>query len=137
MSVIRVTQSDRKTLPQKIAKRASIAMSPGYVVISTSGQVDVAVASSVLLLGICMKKVASTDADYALTTSVEVEQIDPTAVYAIDVGTGTLTTAMIGAQYDLKNAYELDLTGTTYKQCKVVGFISTTKALVTFNPNLL
>jgi hypothetical protein len=75
--------------------------------------------------------------DYASTTPVVVEQIDPTAVYLADVGTGTATAAMIGAQYDLKDKDEVDVTGTTYKQVKIVGFISASKVLVTFNPNLL
>lgn len=137
MAFLRLDSSSRKSLPQKIAKKASVAMNPGDVVISTSGQVDVAVAASVLLLGICTTKVASTDSDYASTTAVTVEQIDPTAIYLADVGTGTATAAMIGAQYDLKDKDEVDVTGTTYKQVKIVGFIDASHVLVTFNPNLL
>lgn len=133
----RVQDSDRKNLPQNIAKKASTAMNVGDVVIATSGQVDVAVASSVLLLGLCTTKIASTDTDYASTTAVAVEQIDPNAVYSATVGTGTATAAIIGAQYDLKDTDEVDVTGTTYKQVKIVGFISGTQVLVTFNPNLL
>ena len=137
MSFLRIDGSTRKSLPSKIAKKASTAMNVGDVVIATSGQVDVAVASSVLLLGICTTKVASTDSDYASTTAVAVEQIDPNAVYLADVGTGSAAVTDIGAQFDLKDKDEVDVTGTTYKQVKIVGVISATKVLVTFNPNLL
>lgn len=127
----------QRSMPARIPKKASTAMAAHDVVISTSGEVDVAVASSILLLGIAMKAVTATDADYASTTSVELEAIDPNATYIADVGTGTATASMVGAQYDLKDKSSIDVTGTTYKQVKIVGFISGTKVLVKFNPNLL
>lgn len=137
MSFLRIDNSTRKNLPNAIAKKASTAMNPGDVVIGTSGQVDVAVAASVLLLGIATQKIASTDADYASTTAVVVEQIDPTAVYRTTVSTGTLLASMINTQVDLEDANSINVNGTTYKQVKIVGVIDTTTALVTFNPNLL
>ena len=132
---VRIEGSTRKELPQVVAKRASVAMNVGDVVITTSGQVDVAVAASKPLFGICVKKISASDSDYASTTAVPVEAIDPTAVYLADVGTGTLTTAMVGNQYDLKDASSIDVTGNTYKQVTVVGYISATQALVKFSSN--
>jgi hypothetical protein len=137
MAFLRLDGSTRKNLPSSIAKKASVAMNPGDVVISTSGQVDVAVAASVLLLGIATQKISSSDSDFAATTPVVVAQIDPNTVYVADVGTGTATVAMIGAQYDLKDADEVDVTASTFKQVKIVGIVSASKVLVTFNPNLL
>lgn len=131
---LRVEGSTRKELPQLVAKRASVAMNVGDVVITTSGQVDVAVAASKPLFGLAIKKVSASDSDYASNTAVAVEAIDPNAVYLADVGTGTLTTAMIGNQYDLKDASSIDVTGTTYKQVTIVGYMSATQALVKFSP---
>ena len=42
---VRIEGSTRKELPQVVAKRASVAMNVGDVVITTAGQVDVAVRS--------------------------------------------------------------------------------------------
>ena len=130
---LRKTDSGRTMLPNLIDKKASVAFDLGDVVIATSGQVDVAIGSSLSLLGLAVQKVTSADSDYASTTSVQVEQIDPTAVYVIDVSTGTATVANIGGDYDLANEYSITLSGTTYKQVHVVGVISTTQVLGKFN----
>jgi len=137
MAFVRTTASTRKGLPAKIAKRASIVMDVGDVLIQTSGQADVAVGSSVVLLGLAVKKVAATDSDYASTTAIEIEQIEPGATYIADVSTGTATVANIGIQYDLDDKNSITLSGTTYKQVKVVGVLSTTQVLVQFNPSMI
>lgn len=137
MAFLRKTYSERENLPSAIAKKASTAMNTSGVVIATSGQVDVAINSSVLLLGISTQKISSSDSDYASTTSVVVEQIDPTAVYMADVGAGSAAASNIGAQFDLFDYLTVDMGNTTYKQVKIVGVISASQVLVTFNPNLL
>jgi hypothetical protein len=137
MAFIRVDGSTRKNLPNTIQKTASVAFDPGDVVISTAGRVDVAVGSSVTLLGLAVQKVTSADSDYASTTPVIVEQIDPLATYVADVSTGSATYANVGTYYDLEDENSITLSGTTYKQVKVVGVISATKVLVTFNPEVL
>lgn len=137
MAFIRVDGSTRKNLPNPIQKTASVAFDPGDVVISTAGRVDVAVGSSVTLLGLAVQKVTSADSDYASTTPVIVEQIDPLATYVADVSTGSATYANVGTYYDLEDENSITLSGTTYKQVKVVGVISATKVLVTFNPEVL
>ena len=137
MAFIRVDGSTRKNLPNTIQKTASVAFDPGDVVISTAGRVDVAVGSSVTLLGLAVQKVTSADSDYASTTPVIVEQIDPLATYVADVSTGSATYANVGTYYDLEDENSITLSGTTYKQVKVVGVISATKVLVTFNPDVL
>jgi hypothetical protein len=139
MAFVRINSSDRKVMPQKIAKTASTAMSVGQVLITSSGQLTPAANTSVAnIVGLSMKVIAATDSDYASETALEVEQIDLDAVYEADVY-GTLTTAMIGNSYDLSNsagssgATHVNVGGTSYKQVKVVGFISASKALVQFN----
>lgn len=146
MAFLRLTGSERKTLPNKIAKKASVAMSPGYAVIGTSGQVDVATSSAPSIasagtnfLGIATQTIASTDTDYASTTPVVVEQIDPTAVYLADSTSTAVatTTALIGSFVDLTDAGTVNPGGSTTKAVKIVGVIDATHLLVTFNPNLL
>lgn len=138
MAFIRKTGSDRRSLPNKIAKKASTAIEVGDVLISTSGQADVAVASSVNLLGIAMKDVLSTDSDYASTTPVTIEQIDSEAVYIAPVVTGTATAAMIGLYRDLADETGVDVTGTTYNQVKIVGVLNGGTAVeVVFNAEVL
>lgn len=127
----------QRMMPQKIAKKASVVMDVGDVLIHTSGQADVAVGSSVLLLGIAAKKVAATDSDYASTTSIEIEAIDPNATYEALVSTGTPAASHIGQQFDLEDENSITLSGTSYKQVKVVGLVDSTHVLVKFNPNLL
>ena len=55
-------------------------------------------------------------------------------IYEVDVETGTLTTAMVGLQYDLvADGDAIDVTGTSKQVVTVVGFVSASKALVKIN----
>lgn len=137
MAFLRVTESTtRLALPNKIAKTASTAWDPGTVAIATAGKVAVAASTSELLLGLTTNKVATTDADYADTTPVIVEKIDPNAVYQCPVQTGTLLITMIGEQHDLNSTTGtgIDVTASAHKQVTIVGFIDAATALVKFNP---
>lgn len=102
-----------------------------------SGFVTNAVAASTRVVGTSLRVTASTDADYASTTLIPVIVPSTDSTFIADVGTGTLTTAMIGNQYDLKDATSIDVTATSHKQVTVVGFISSSKAIVKFTGNYL
>lgn len=110
-------------------KTASTAFTNGMAVKSTSGQLVAAVANEVV--GIILTDIASTDSDYAVARKVPVDIWTPEDIFEADVITGTLTTAMVNTKVDLASgALGIDVTGTTNKTCLIVGFISTTKALV-------
>jgi len=136
MAFIRV-DGPQRMMPQPIPKRASIVMDVGDVLINTSGQADVAVGSSVLLLGVAVKKVAAADSDYADNTAIEIEAIDPNGVYEALVSTGTPAASQLGQQFDLEDENSVTLSGTSYKQVKMVGLKDATHIYVKFNPNLL
>ena len=103
------------------------------------GRVRQAVAGSLRLAGVSLRKVASTDDDYASTNSIPVIIPGEQDVFEADV-TGTLTTAMVGEQFDVSantdgTAQNVDVGATSTKVITVVGFISSSKALVKFNGN--
>jgi hypothetical protein len=131
MAFIRRTGSERVSV--QFPKVASVALNVGDALIADgSGAVTVATATSTAIIGICQKKVASTDADYASNTMMPVEVIDFNAIYEADVD-NTLTTAMVGLRRDLTDKDSVNATGTTHNQVTIVGYISATKALVMFN----
>lgn len=114
-------------------KAASTAFNCGDLVYADgSGAIIPADSTSGDHLGVILKPVASTDADYASTTKVPVLELTPDMVFEADV-TGTLTTAMIGNRYDLSNAYTVNVAGTSKKVVTCVGFISSTKGLFKVN----
>lgn len=139
MAFIRVTDSERRNLPAKVPKTASTAWIPGTVAIATSGAIAIAASSSVNLLGLTTNTVATTDSDYAATTALPVEQIDPEAAYLCPVESGSFSAANVGNYYDLNSTTGtgINVSGTTYKQCKVIAYVDSTHALVTFNPAVL
>lgn len=136
MSFYRLTGSQRTALPSKIAKKASVALPANSLVISTAGQVDVAVAGSTKLLGIMQSPVVSTDADYAATTPVTVEAIDPAATYLADT-TGTLAAANVGLFYDLSTNAVVDMGASTVKAVQILAVVDSSHAIVKFNPAVL
>jgi len=85
------------------------------------------------LLGLIQITILSTDDDYTSVKTVPVLEFDGgTGEFLADVGTGTLTTAMRGLRFDLKDENEIDVTSTGQKCVEVVRFISTTQARVKF-----
>lgn len=115
-------------------KKASTAFAQGDLVYADgSGAIQPADSTSGDHLGVIMATVASTDADYASTTKVAVDIISPEDKFEVEVGTGTLTTAMVGNRYDLKDATSIDVTATAKKVITVTDFISGTKAIVKVN----
>jgi hypothetical protein len=118
------------------AKDASVAFANGGLVYwNGSGEIIPADATSGDHAGVILRDVLATDEDYA--TSLAKVPVDvPTAsdIFYADVKTGTLTTAMVGNQYDLHaDGDGIDVTATAKKVVTVVGFVSATKALIKIN----
>lgn len=125
---------------QKFKKKASTAIAVNSVLSfdGTLGQVLQAEAASTRIAGICLKKIASTDSDYA--SAVDMSVLVPTEedIFEVDVTTGTATAANVGDQFDLDTnsagtAQGITVSGTNYKVVTCVGFISASKLLVTIN----
>lgn len=116
-------------------KKASTAFNKwGLVYPDGSGAVQPADSTSGEHLGIGLKTVASTDSDYALNTFIPVAVpvgMDATAI--ADVGTGTLTTAMVGLYRDLKDDNEIDVSATSKNVVFIEKFISSSKAVIKIN----
>lgn len=118
------------------AKDASVAFANGGLVYwNGSGELIPADATSGQHAGVILRDVVATDDDYA--TSLAKVPVDvPTTedVFEVDVETGTLTTAMVGNQYDLvADGDAIDVSATSKLVVTVVGFVSSSKALVKIN----
>lgn len=115
-------------------KKASTAMAAGDLVYADgSGAIQLADSTSGDHIGILMKDIAATDSDYASNTLVPVDVPDDLSEFEVDVGIGTLTTAMVGNRYDLKDENEIDVNATSKKVVTVTKFISASKAYVKIN----
>lgn len=118
------------------AKDASVAFANGGLVYwNGTGELIPADATSGQHAGIILRDVLSTDADYA-TALAKVPVDVPTTedIFEVDVETGTLTTAMVGNQYDLvADGDAIDVSATAKAVVTVVGFVSASKALVKIN----
>lgn len=126
-------------------KVTSTAIAAGSVVsffkktAANDGRISQALVESTRIAGICIKKVASTDSDFADPTSIPVIIPGEEDVFEADA-VGIATAAMVGRQFDLNSvaagtAQSVDVAATTYKVVTMVGFISATKILVKFNGN--
>lgn len=114
----------------------STAFSAGDLVYMVSNLLAKADSTSGDHVGVILKTIASTDSDYATARKVPVLVCDEEAKWLVDVGTGTLTTAMIGNTYDLKDENEIDVSAQAKNVVTVVGFVSSTKAIVKINAHL-
>ena len=126
-------------LCEPFAKLASTAIAVGSVISFTSGYVSQAVKESVRLAGVAVRKIASTDDDFASATTISVIVPSSEDIFEADV-TGTATQANVGKQYDISTtnagtSQTVVLANTTYKVVTVVGFISASKVYVKFNGN--
>lgn len=115
-----------------IPKAASTAFPNGGLTYwNGSGYLIPADATSGDHAGVILRAVTSADSDYAGTNKVMVDVPGPNDVFEVDVETGTLTVAMIGEKRDLvADGDALNVNGTSKNVVLIVGFISTTKALV-------
>jgi hypothetical protein len=106
----------------------------GLVYWNGSGVVVKATATSGDHAGIIQRAVVATDADYATSSMVPVDVPTAEDTFLADVKTGTLTTAMIGNQYDLHaDGDGIDVTASAKKVVTVVGFVSASKAIIKIN----
>lgn len=123
---------------EEFAKTASTSIAVGSVLSwRMAGTVEQALVASVRIAGVALKKVASTDDDFASTTLIPVIVPSEDDVFEATVS-GTATQANVGKQYDLTataggTAQAVDLAATTYKVVTVVKFISASKVWVKFN----
>lgn len=114
-------------------KAASTVFTNGALVYADgSGAIIPADSTSGDHLGIIMKSVAATDADYASNTIVPVLVPKDDCVFEATV-TGTFTTACIGNRYDLSDSLVVNVDGTSKKVVTCVGYISATKGLFKIN----
>ncbi len=102
----------------------------GYLVLATSST------PRAKLLGLIQRTVASTDADYASNTMVEVDVFcDDDDVYVATVDTGTLVQSMVNSLFDLNDENGINVNNNQQKAVRVTKVISTTKAEIKFNKN--
>lgn len=84
-------------------------------------------------VGVAMRKVASTDADYATTgAKIPVDVVGEDDVFEADV-VGTLTTDMVLQFFDLQDDLTVNVAATAKKTVLCVGFISATRGLFKVN----
>lgn len=120
-------------------KKASTAFSVNHLVaFETNGgagdPIEPADASDAEILGICLKKVASTDSDYASNTRIPVlVPVSKASQMEGDVGTGTLTVADEGLEVDLKDSDEVDQSASATDVLVCTSFISASKGLFVIN----
>lgn len=115
-------------------KKASVAFAIGDLVYADgSGAIQPADSTSGNHIGVILKEVLATDADYALNTMVPIDVADPNDEFIVDVGTGTLTTAMIGTYRDLTDADSINVSAQSKNVVLITGFVSATKAVVKIN----
>lgn len=99
-----------------------------------SGYLTKADATSGDHIGTIQKTVTSSDSDYASNTFVPVlVPRGPHALWKVPVGTGTLTSAMVGNTYDLKDANEIDVNAQSKNVVTIAKYISGTEAVVIIN----
>jgi hypothetical protein len=83
--------------------------------------------------GVAERTIASTDADYAATTMVEVDVPRPNNdQFEVDVSTGTPAQTDVGERVDLDDENSIDVVAVLTGVVKVEKIISSTKVLVTF-----
>lgn len=86
------------------------------------------------VLGLIDRDVASTDADYAQNTVVQVTKLvgDGDKEFECDIDTGTLTQAMVGKQFDLADHNGVDVTSNAIGHVELVRYISASKGVFKF-----
>ena len=123
---------------QPFLKVASTQFTAGTVLgwIDT-GYVTKCVAASLRVAGVSLRKVSSTDSDYANNTETLVSVPSDRTIYLADVS-GTAAIGNVGKQYDFTTATgttatSVNLSGTSFKMCTVVGIVSTSQVLIKIN----
>lgn len=104
------------------------------VTIDSNGYIAPCTATSTPgITGLCYKKIAATDSDYAATTRIPVLIPEKETVFLADVGTGSAAQTNVGEFKDLADSKNVDVTADTYGHVFVVDVISATQVLVRFS----
>ncbi len=118
------------------AKKASTTFVEGdLVVVDSNGFLDKAVAGTTAVLGVIMRTVLATDADYASATMVPVDIPQRGDQFIADVSTGTPAQTQVGETHDLDDENSIDLVAVLTNVVKVEKILAdTTKVVISF-PN--
>jgi ABC-type branched-subunit amino acid transport system substrate-binding protein len=113
-------------------KTASVAIANGALTYLISGGVNAADATSGDHLGICMKTIASTDADYAVATSIPIDVAGENDIFQVGVAASTVATltALVGTYIDLTSSVVADATASSKDALLVVGVVDASTVLV-------
>ncbi len=123
-----------KIQSESFPKTASTAFSVGQAVVLTSGQLATATTSSLLQAGVCMRKVAASDSDYAGITPVSVWSLQPDTEFLVDGVTGTATAALVGTTCDIASGgLTADVGTDSHHQLLITGFVNASTVIVKFN----
>lgn len=121
---------------QVFKKVASTAFTKGALVaIDANGFITPAVTASASndLMGIIQRTIASTDADYAQNTYVEVDTfVRKMDWFVADVGTGTPAQTDVGEAVEIDNSLTVDVVAVATPLVRVEKIISPTKVVVSF-----
>jgi hypothetical protein len=99
-------------------KKVSTAYTNGALCnVDSDGYLQQATASTVNHVGVIMRSVAATDADYATAVVyVPVDMARPNDLFIADVSAGTVAQTAVGAYYDLNSTGDkVDLSATSVK----------------------
>jgi len=117
---------------QYFKKKVSTAFINGALTnIDSNGFLIPATATSVNHVGVILKTVAATDADYASATYVPVDVCRTTDLFIADVSAGSVAQTAVGAYYDLNSTGDkVDLSATTVKQVFVQDILAASSQVV-------
>jgi len=113
-------------------KTASTDFAVGALVNIVSAELLPADATSGDHVGICMKKIASTDADYASETRIPVDVAGENDIFEVGVAASTVATltALVGTYIDLTSSTVADATASLKDALLVVGVVDASTVLV-------
>jgi len=114
-----------------IPKTASTAIANGAIISSSSGQAIPGTSTTSSHVGICIRKIASTDADYASTTEIPYIVPSQDAIFEGDA-TG-LTAALVDTTMDLTDSLTVNGAANSHKAVTLVKYISATKGWFKIN----
>lgn len=119
------------------AKTASVAISEMAALDFSSGKLTNATSGSTKIAGFAGRPVASSDSDYASATKMPYHVPLSTCELEADVGTGTPSASNDGTYIDLADANNVDVSASTTDIFLQKGVISSSKVLVSVNPEKL
>lgn len=114
-------------------KRASTAFAVNSLVTEHSDDdtITPATSSSTAVVGVCLKKIASTDSDYASNTRILVAlPLDKSSEFLCDT-TSTIAATDEGELHDLTDAVTVNDAASTNDIMKLKQFVSSTKGIYT------